>query len=769
MKKIVLSIVILGSLTNSSIAQSVGIGTNTPDASSVLELKATNKGFLPPRMTASEKGLIPSPKAGLMIYQTDGTPGLYVYNGVAWMPVASAGSVSGGWSLTGNSGTNAAINFIGTTDAQLLKFRQNNLPSGFLDGINENVALGAHTLDSISGGGMNNAIGSQALKNTKIGYHNNAFGRRALFSNVDGSRNVAIGTSALLSNTNGNGNIAVGFNAAYGNVTGSNNIAIGNTAMYTNVSGFSNVAIGTHSLHKNLSGARLISIGDSALYHNTVGDNVALGSKALYYSETGVLNTAIGNQSLYSNSSGSQNTAVGRSALYWNNNGNQNTALGFQSLYNNQLGSRNTGVGYNSLILSVGGDDNTAVGFGSLAKTETSSNTAVGSNTLNGNTSGFRGTALGFKSLEKNTIGSYNTAVGGLSLGLNVDGYGNTAFGDLALSDNVNGVDNTGLGARALQTNVSGKYNTAIGFQADVYGTNYTNATAVGAFSEAGCSNCVVLGSINGYNSATASSKVGIGINNPQKTLHVTPNAGGGIAIGGNMTSGGYTILDMGISQETGGYAFLQGIKSSGSAYGNLVLNQSGGNVGIRTALPLTSLHIKQSTDYDGLGGIRLERNENGNIWDINVSYANGFNLWYNGVNKVRFSNIDGAMWTASDLRLKKDIQNFETALPRLMKLEAKSYRYKDNEDGAPLSYGFIAQEVEKIFPGAVSSEGKEGMKAIAYQKLNIMAIKSIQEQQVIIEAQQKQIDEVKQQNVLMMESIKKLESALGEIRDTKK
>src|SRR5438477_10062835 len=42
----------------------------------------------------------------------------------------SGGSGSGGWLVTGNAGTNPATHFIGTTDAQPLKFRVNNLASG---------------------------------------------------------------------------------------------------------------------------------------------------------------------------------------------------------------------------------------------------------------------------------------------------------------------------------------------------------------------------------------------------------------------------------------------------------------------------------------------------------------------------------------------------------------------------------------------------------------------------------------------------------------
>ena len=72
-----LCIVIL-TLSFTSYAQ-VGIGTTTPDASAVLELNATNKGFLPPRMTAYPS----SPAIGLTIYRTD-LNGYYTWNGTAW-------------------------------------------------------------------------------------------------------------------------------------------------------------------------------------------------------------------------------------------------------------------------------------------------------------------------------------------------------------------------------------------------------------------------------------------------------------------------------------------------------------------------------------------------------------------------------------------------------------------------------------------------------------------------------------------------------------
>jgi len=64
---------------------SVGIGTATPDASAILDLSATTKGFLPPRMTESERLAISSPTIGLMVYQTDEPDGVYVYKAAGWI------------------------------------------------------------------------------------------------------------------------------------------------------------------------------------------------------------------------------------------------------------------------------------------------------------------------------------------------------------------------------------------------------------------------------------------------------------------------------------------------------------------------------------------------------------------------------------------------------------------------------------------------------------------------------------------------------------
>lgn len=68
----------------------VGIGTTTPDASSLLELSSTSKGLLTPRMTTDQRNAIVSPADGLVVYDT--TLKLiyyYVSSTSSWSPIAS--------------------------------------------------------------------------------------------------------------------------------------------------------------------------------------------------------------------------------------------------------------------------------------------------------------------------------------------------------------------------------------------------------------------------------------------------------------------------------------------------------------------------------------------------------------------------------------------------------------------------------------------------------------------------------------------------------
>ena len=143
-------------ISNLIIAQSVGVNNSTPHSSAILDVKSYSKGMLLPRTSTTSRLAIVNPAKGLILYDTT-TSGFWFHNGTAWTQL-SAGS--NGWDLTGNSGTNAATNFIGTTDNKPLRFRVNNTWAGEIHPSNYNVFLGLGAGQANSTGQFNTAMGN---------------------------------------------------------------------------------------------------------------------------------------------------------------------------------------------------------------------------------------------------------------------------------------------------------------------------------------------------------------------------------------------------------------------------------------------------------------------------------------------------------------------------------------------------------------------------------------------------------------------------------
>ncbi|MCW3124899.1 MAG: hypothetical protein JWO03_557 [Bacteroidetes bacterium] len=154
MKKILFVFALICLIFNSYGQNNVGIGTPNPDPSAVLDLTSTSQGFLVPR---TQVALIGAPVRGLVIYDTD-TLCYVMYNGSSWKNLCNPSiptspnafndvvrinpdgtvtvidsngnrvltSTLAAWLTTGNSGTSAGTNFIGTTDGQDLVVKTNN-------------------------------------------------------------------------------------------------------------------------------------------------------------------------------------------------------------------------------------------------------------------------------------------------------------------------------------------------------------------------------------------------------------------------------------------------------------------------------------------------------------------------------------------------------------------------------------------------------------------------------------------------------------------
>ena len=130
MKKLFICFFFLISSLGVIAQNNVGINTASPDASAVLDISSSNKGLLIPRLSQSQRGQIPSPATGLMIFQTDVTPGFYYNAGTpaspSWTAVGAGASASGvnifgngaGGALSVASGVTLDLATAGTIPAQ---------------------------------------------------------------------------------------------------------------------------------------------------------------------------------------------------------------------------------------------------------------------------------------------------------------------------------------------------------------------------------------------------------------------------------------------------------------------------------------------------------------------------------------------------------------------------------------------------------------------------------------------------------------------------
>lgn len=451
------SILIYCLLFAKSFFAQVGINTANPNAQ--LEIKSSDQanpvntdGILIPKVDVFPAMNPTIDQEGMLVYLTTDVganlKGFYYWDNTnsIWK------SVSGdkGWSLTGNTGTDVATNFIGTTDNVGLKFKVNNLESGHLDPILFNTSFGMKSANSITTGYRNSAIGHQSLFSNTEGYYNSAVGFQSMYYNTTGNDNSSFGALSLISNTSGNRNNAFGVATLSNNTTGNDNVALGYYSMVSNTTGTENVAVGVSSLESNTTGNRNVATGYQVLYNNTWGfNNSAYGYKSLYSNSYGFNNTAVGNMSMYSNTTGYSNVAIGNGTLNKNTTGNFNIAIGSGTLANNTTGNDNIANGDYAL-----GNNTTGI-----------NNVAIGKSSLHENVQGNGNVACGFNTMKYNSNGSFNTIYGTEALHYNNgDGSNNNAFGHRALFSIDSGSGNCGFGEEANSTTTTGWNNIGIGF-----------------------------------------------------------------------------------------------------------------------------------------------------------------------------------------------------------------------------------------------------------------------------------------------------------------
>ncbi|NNC94026.1 MAG: tail fiber domain-containing protein [Chitinophagales bacterium] len=143
---------------------------------------------------------------------------------------------------------------------------------------------------------------------------------------------------------------------------------------------------------------------------------------------------------------------------------------------------------------------------------------------------------------------------------------------------------------------------------------------------------------------------------------------------------------------------------------------------------------------------------------------------------------IGGTMINPSDKKLKQNTQELDKSLSKLNKLSAKSYTYKTEEYSymnlpKGEQYGFIAQELEEVFPQLVSKNilpatderrtelpqhGAVEFKGINYVGMIPIIVEAINEQSAIIEEKDLRITELEDQLDQLLVRVKAIESVMS-------
>lgn len=427
--------------------------------------------------------------------------------------------------------------------------------------------------------------------------------------------------------------------------------------------------------------------------------NTSWGYQTLLANTTGIKNTAVGKDALSRNAIGSNNTAIGFNALLQTaansaNNGMNNTAVGSSALTNNTLGLNNTATGFEAMSLGQISYESAAYGAFTLKNNNAPYNNAFGNYALFTNTSGTQNSAFGFQALASNSTGEKNTAMGFVALQQNT-GSENTAIGSGAMSKNTEGQYNTAVGSSALNWNRLSWHNTALGALA-LYSNN----------DEFAGSN-VAVGSSSLYNNnAYGNVAVGQGAlyNNVSGTNNVAIGRQAGVFLPNNVSN---VIV---IGSETGWNTTL----SNQVNIGNMSVGWIGGKVGWST---YSDKRMKKDIkeDVPGLSFITLLKPVTYHV-DIRKleEIANGGKPINSELNKQ----------TSKDWKEKYDSEKIKTT----------GFLAQDVEDAAKsINYSF----------NGVYNPKNGGLLSLDYSAFVVPLVKAVQEQQSIIEKQQKLIDEL--------------------------
>ena len=632
-----------------------------------------------------------------------------------------------------------------------------NTFSGYISGANNttgnrNTFNGSYTGHNNTIGELNTFTGYQAGYNNTSGSINTFYGSWSGYNNTTGSQNTFTGYQAGYNNTTGELNTFNGFDAGYNNTVGTHNTFNGVRAGRNNTTGSNNTFDGVDAGFNNTTGERNTYIGFSAGRSSTTGsDNVFLGynagqaetgSNKLYIDNSGAVTPLIygefDNDLLRVNGRFEATDTV--AAIAFVGDGSQLTGINESQWDNivsgiNYAGGR-IGIGTITpmdtldVVGSINASEAYKIGGAVVLRTDDATNLFIGDATGNNNTPG----------VPNSNSGRHNVFVGKDAGTSNTSGYSNTFVGYVAGSSNTVGNRNAFSGGYAGYNNTEGELNVFTGYQSGYNNTEGDINTFYGSWS--GYSNTTgsqntFIGYQSGYNNTTGILNTFNGFDAGYNNTEGTHNTFNGVRAGRNNTTGSnntFDGVDAGFNNTTGErntYIGFSAGRSNTTGSDNVFLGYNAGQA--------------------ETGSNKLYIDNSGTATPLVYGEFDTSDLTINGDLTVTGS----CSGCGSDKKLKKNIQPLTSALEKITTLNGVSYDWEENVRQAKTlpgkQIGVIAQEVEKVFPELVGTDGR-GYKFVRYQKLVAPLIEAVKE--------------LNAQNKAMSSRVKDLEAQLAAVTD---
>lgn len=264
--------------------------------------------------------------------------------------------------------------------------------------------------------------------------------------------------------------------------------------------------------------------------------------------------------------------------------------------------------------------------------------------------------------------------------------------------------------------------------------------------------------------------------------LYISPSGNVGIGTSSPVSIGGYTALTLNNATTGGILTFQQNGTNKGSIYNdgssNLYLGVNSGAAIFETSgserMRITSdgnlivgnnsiAGLQRSISVNAASNSGFITQTNGSNRGYFYSVSNNTYIetansgllycWVNGANGVYLS-AGSTSWTSnSDERLKNINGTIENALEKIMTLRAVNFTWKNDNTNKEV-LGFIAQDVEKVFPQVIEksklpntptspNDDETEYLGVRYQELTPVNTKAIQELYLLVQEQQAKIEEL--------------------------